>query len=58
MTWAWKSRYALTRRVSVFLDLDNVFSESLDMIYAAYPDRVVNNRKFPLKIVAGFTGRF
>jgi TonB-dependent receptor len=58
VTWAWKSRYALTRRVSVFLDLDNVFSESLDMIYAAYPDRVVNNRKFPLKIVAGFTGRF
>jgi iron complex outermembrane receptor protein len=58
VTWVWKSRYALTRRVSVFLDLDNVFSESLDLIYAAYPDRVVNNRKFPIKIVAGFTGRF
>ena len=57
-TWVWKSRYAFSRKMSVFLDLDNVFSESLDMIYAAYPDRVVNNRKFPIKIVAGITGRF
>jgi iron complex outermembrane receptor protein len=58
ITWVWKSRYAFSRRASLFLDLDNMFSESLDMIYAAYPDRVVNNRKFPVKIVAGISGRF
>ncbi len=57
-SWVWKSRYAFSKRLNVFLDLDNVFSESLDLIYAAYPDRVVNNRKFPVKIVAGITGRF
>jgi TonB-dependent receptor len=57
-TWVWKSRYAFSKRMSVFLDLDNVFSESLDLIYALYPDRVVNERKFPIKIVAGITGRF
>ncbi|MFM9953636.1 MAG: TonB-dependent receptor [Opitutaceae bacterium] len=56
-TWGWKSRYAVTRRLSVFLDLDNVFSVPLDTIYAGYPDRVVNNRTFPIKIVAGITGR-
>lgn len=58
VTWVWKSRYSVNRYASVFLDLDNMFSESLDMIYAAYPDRVINNRKFPVKIVAGVTGRF
>jgi TonB-dependent receptor len=58
VTWVWKSRYAFSKRASLFLDLDNVFSQSLDMIYALYPDRVINNRKFPIKIVAGITGRF
>ncbi|MSU50820.1 MAG: TonB-dependent receptor [Opitutus sp.] len=56
-TWGWKSRYAVTKRLSVFLDLDNIFSVPLDTIYAGYPDRVVNNRMFPIKIVAGVTGR-
>ena len=58
ITWVWKSRYALTRNASLFLDLDNMSSVDLDTVYAAYPDRVINNRKFPLKIVAGITGRF
>jgi len=58
ITWVWKSRYAITRHASLFLDLDNLFSVDLDTVYAAYPDRVINNRKFPLKIVAGITGRF
>ncbi len=57
-SWGWKSRYAVSRRLSVFLDLDNIFSVPLDTIYAAYPDRIVNNRTFPMKIVAGLTGRF
>ena len=56
-TWEWKSRYALNRRLSLFLDVQNIFSVPLDRIYAAYPDRVINNRGFPTKFVAGITGR-
>ena len=56
-TWGWKSRYAVSKKLSVFLDLDNIFSVPLDTIYALYPDRIVSNRTFPIKIVAGITGR-
>jgi TonB-dependent receptor len=56
-SWNWKSRYAFSRRMSLFLDLENIFSEPLDTIYALYPDRVVNNRTFRTKIIAGVTGR-
>ncbi|MBM4058695.1 MAG: TonB-dependent receptor, partial [Planctomycetes bacterium] len=58
VTWVWKSRYAVTRYASLFLDLDNVFSVDLDTVYAGHPDRVVNNRRFPYKLVAGVTGRY
>ena len=57
-SWNWKSRYALSRRLSLFLDLENIFSVPLDTVYALYPDRVVSNRTFHTKIVAGITGRF
>jgi TonB-dependent receptor len=57
-TWSWKSRYALSRQVNLFLDLENLFSKPLDTVYAAYEDRVVTWRNFPTKILAGITGRF
>jgi iron complex outermembrane receptor protein len=56
-TWEWKSRYGFSKRLNLFFDVQNVFSAPLDRIYAAYPDRVINNRKFPAKFVAGITGR-
>jgi TonB-dependent receptor len=57
-TWGWKSRYTVTKKLSVFLDLDNIFSVPLDTIYALYSDRIVSNRTFPIKIVGGVAGRF
>jgi TonB-dependent receptor len=57
-TWEWKSRYAVSKRLSVFFDVQNVFSAALDRIFALYPDRVINNRTFPAKFVGGITGRF
>ena len=52
-TWNLKTRYALARNLSVFVDLDNITSEPLDGIYALYEDRVINNRNFYTKLVAG-----
>ena len=57
-SWNWKSRYAFSRRMSLFLDLENVFSIPLDTVYALYADRVVSNRTFRTKIIAGVTGRW
>lgn len=57
-TWNWKSRYTLSRRTSLFLDLENIFSVPLDTIYSAYPDRVTTKRLFHTKIIGGITGRF
>jgi TonB-dependent receptor len=57
-TWSIKSRYAVTRRVSIFLDLENIFSEPVSKTYALYPDRVILDYQFPTKIVGGVTGRF
>ncbi|MDO8539459.1 MAG: TonB-dependent receptor [Opitutaceae bacterium] len=53
----WKSRYAVSKRVSVFFDVENIFGEPLDDIYALYPDRVVSLRTFAPKIVFGVEGR-
>ena len=53
----WKSRYSISKRVSLFFDVENIFSEPLDNIYAAYPDRVVSVRTFDAKIVFGIEGR-
>ncbi len=57
-TWSVKTRYAFTRRLSVFLDLENIFSEPVSKTYALYPDRVILDYQFPTKIVGGLTGRF
>lgn len=52
-----KTRYAVSKRMSLFCDLENAFGEPLDNIYALYPDRVVNLRTFAPKIVFGIEGR-
>ncbi|MBI4622586.1 MAG: TonB-dependent receptor, partial [Verrucomicrobia bacterium] len=57
-TWNWKSRYTISRGLNLFLDLENIFSEPLDTIYSAYPDRVTRQRLFHTKIIGGITGRF
>lgn len=57
-TWNWKSRYAVSRHLSVFFDLENIFSVPLNTVYAAYADRVVSSRTFHTKIVAGLSGRY
>jgi iron complex outermembrane receptor protein len=57
-TWNLKSRYDLSRRLSVFLDLENVFEAPLDSIYALYPDRITSMYLYHTKIVGGVIGRF
>ena len=58
ITYSIKSRYAFSRRLSFFLDLENIFSEPVSKTYALYPDRVILDYQFPTKIVGGITGRF
>jgi hypothetical protein len=53
-----KTRYSVSRRLTLFLDVENVFSEPLDNIHAVYPDRVVAFRTFSPKIVFSVEGRF
>lgn len=43
--------------MSLLFDVENVFGEPLDNIYALYPDRVVSLRTFAPKIVFGVEGR-
>ncbi|MBI4625507.1 MAG: TonB-dependent receptor, partial [Verrucomicrobia bacterium] len=57
-TWYWKSRYAFSRRLSVFFDVENIFGEPLDLRYRLYRDRISNWRNFDPKFVTGITGRF
>jgi TonB-dependent receptor len=57
-TWNWKSRYDISRKLSLFLDLENVFEAPLDSIYALYPDRITSMYLYHTKIVAGIIGRF
>lgn len=57
VSWSWKSRYAFSRRVTLFFDLENIFSVPLDNRYALYPDRKASYRIFPAKMVVGLTGR-
>lgn len=58
ITYSIKSRYAFSRRLSLFLDLENILSEPVSKTYALYPDRVILDYQFPTKIVGGITGRF
>jgi len=53
-----KTRYAVTKRTTVFLDVENIFGAPLDNIYAAYSDRVMTLRTFAPKVVFGVEGRF
>jgi TonB-dependent receptor len=57
-TWSWKSRYTVSRHLTLFLDLENIFSVPLDNRYALYKDRITSYRIFPTKMVTGVTGRF
>jgi len=56
-SWTWKSRYAFTRTMSGFFDLENFTSTLLDNRYAAYRDRPSFWRTFHTKVVFGVTGR-
>ena len=56
-SWTWKSRYAFTRTVSGFFDLENFTETLLDNRYAAYRDRPNFWRTFHTKVVFGVTGR-
>lgn len=56
-SWTWKSRYAFTRTVSGFFDLENFTETLLDNRYAAYRDRPSYWRTFHTKVVFGVTGR-
>ena len=57
-TWNWKSRYAISKSMSFFFDLENIFSVPLDTVYSGYPERVTRQRLFHTKIIGGITGRF
>jgi iron complex outermembrane recepter protein len=57
-TWNWRSRYAFSRNLSVFFDVDNVFAVPLDDRYRLYQERGDSWRNFAQKFVAGVTGRF
>ncbi|WP_414662583.1 TonB-dependent receptor [Horticoccus sp. 23ND18S-11] len=56
-SWTWKSRYAFTKTLSAFVDLENFTEELLDNRYAAYKDRPNSWRTFHTKVVFGVTGR-
>lgn len=53
-----KTRYTLSRRLSLFCDVENLFAEPLNENYLAYEDRAGQTRHTSPKIVAGVQGRF
>ena len=57
-TWSWKSRYNFSKNLGVFFDVENLFEEPLDNLYALYPERYTTYRVFHAKITGGLTGRF
>jgi len=57
-SWTWKSKYAFSRTVNLFLDVENIFAVPLDDRYRLYKERRDSYRIFPPKIVTGVTGRF
>jgi len=56
--WNWKSRYAVSRRLSIYLDVENIMSVAVNSSYLLYPDRVDDVEVMNTKIMAGVTGRF
>ena len=53
-----KTRYTLSRRLSLFCDVENILAEPLNENYLAYEDRAGQTRLTAPKIVAGLQGRF
>lgn len=53
-----KSKYTLSRRLSLFCDLENILAEPLNENYLTYEDRAGQTRHTSPKIVAGVQGRF
>ncbi|PHX71467.1 MAG: hypothetical protein CK548_06650 [Opitutia bacterium] len=56
-SWTWKSRYAFTKTLSGFFDLENFTETLLDNRYAAFRDRPSSWRTFHSKVVFGVSGR-
>jgi len=57
-SWNWRSRYAFSKNLSVFFDVDNGFAVPLDDRYRLYPNRGDSWRIYAQKYVTGITGRF
>ena len=57
-TWNLKARYDVMKRLTLFLDVENLFEEPLNDRYGLYKDRATFYATFHTKINAGFTGRF
>jgi TonB-dependent receptor len=57
-TWNWKSKYNFSRKLSVFLDIDNVTGAHGSELYRGYRDRPNQFGTFEPKIQVGVSGQF
>jgi hypothetical protein len=53
-----KSRYTVSRQLSVFCDIENLNKSPITETYAGTKDRPTQTRIVVAKVVAGVTGRF
>jgi len=53
-----KSKYTLSRRLSLFCDLENILAEPLNENYLAFENRAGQTRLTSPKVVVGVQGRF
>lgn len=53
-----KSKYAISPRLGLFLDVENISATPVAIIYRAYPDRMSAHYTFATKYVGGVTGSF
>jgi TonB-dependent receptor len=53
-----KTKYTLTRRLSLFCDVENIFAEPLNQNYFVFESRPNQTRLTVPKVVAGVQGRF
>jgi hypothetical protein len=53
-----KSRYTVSRKLSVFCDIENLNKSPITETYAGTKDRPTQTRIVVAKVVAGVTGRF
>ena len=56
--WNWKSKYNVSRKLSLFLDVDNFTAEPAAEIYRGFKDRPNQYGTFQPKIQLGVGGRF